>query len=68
MVLTAHPEQFAQSASQPESVKMHPWGLHSKTYWEEYSLSHSEKVQGKGSKVAEAAAHEKKEVKKKQQK
>lgn len=64
MVLTAHTEQFAQSASQLESVKMHSWGLLSKTYLEEYTLSHSEKDQGKGSKVAEAAAHEKKEAKK----
>lgn len=67
MVLTAHTEQFAQSASQLESVKMHPWGLLSKTYLEEYTLSHSEKDQRKRSKVAEAAAHEKKEEKQKKQ-
>lgn len=47
VVLNAHTEQFAQSASQLESVKMHPCGLLSKTYLEEYTLSHTEKDQGK---------------------
>lgn len=46
VVLNAHTEQFAQSASQLESVKMHPCGLLSKTCLEEYTLSHTRKRSG----------------------
>lgn len=60
MVLNAHTEQFAQSASQLESGKMHPCGLLSKTYLEEYILSHTEKDQGKRSDVSEPRADEEK--------
>lgn len=67
VVLNAHTEQFAQSASQLESVKMHPCGLLSKTYLEEYTLSHTEKDQGKSSNVSEAIADEEKESKQKEQ-
>lgn len=67
VVLNAHTEQFAQSASQLESVKMYPCGLLSKTYLEEYTLSQTEKDQGKGSNVSEAIADEEKEKKQKEQ-
>lgn len=56
VVLNAHTEQFAQSASQVESVKMYPRGLLSETYLEEYTLSHTEKDQGKRRNVSEAIA------------
>lgn len=63
VVLNAHSEQFTQSASQLESVKMHPRGLLSKTYLEEYTLSQTEKDQGKRSKVTKAMADEEEEKK-----
>lgn len=56
VVLNAYTEQFAQSASQLESVKMHPCGLLSKTYLEEHTLSHTGKDQGKRTKMSEATA------------
>lgn len=67
VILNTHTEQFTQSASQLESVKMLPCGLLSRSYLEEYTPSHTEKDQGKRSNVTEAIADEEEEKQEEQQ-